>query len=353
VYAFICGSNAKLPSWSLVPTAAICLVLGALTWRQSRIYDNLESLWRDTIIKSPTSWIAYNNLATFLNIQRGPNDAAPYAEKAIKLSPQSPEPFLNLAMIRLDQGRADDAIGLLNEASRLYGRETPHVRFHRAKVLMAQRKLAEALREIDGTIAEMPGYAPAFFIQGRILMRAGRSREAKESFRRTLVIDPDFVEAICFLADASASEKQTDEAIKLYEAALERAPGYFQASFNYANLLLNIGRTSEALKLALQAVAIQPENPDAHVLVGAICLNMGQTTEAVGHFGEAIRVNPTHVEARFNLAGALKAIGRKQEAIDQYKAVLRLNPKDSEAKALLLELGESSGTTSQPWSHNP
>jgi tetratricopeptide (TPR) repeat protein len=341
------GSSARPPAWTPIPALALCLLLGWLTWVQGRIYKDIEVLWRDTIAKSPNAWIAYNNLGSLLNIKRGPEAAAPFVEKAMKLNPQNPEAYLNLAMIRLDQGRGNEALPLLDEAHRLYGGDTPHVRYHRARVFLGLQRYDEALREISATIAEMPGYAPAYFVQGRILMRAGRAREANESFKHTLFIDPDFVEAICFLADACASQKQIEQAITLYEEAIRRAPEYFQAYFNYANLLISIGRASDALKPALQAATIQPENPDAQVLVGAICQGVGQPTEAVAHFGEAVRLSPTHVEARFNYANTLKSLGRNQEAIEQYKEVLKQNPNDSETKAILDQMLRSPTTQSE------
>ena len=45
--------------------AGLCLmVLAALTWQQSRIYHDLETLYRDTIAKNPGSWLAHMNLGT-------------------------------------------------------------------------------------------------------------------------------------------------------------------------------------------------------------------------------------------------------------------------------------------------
>src|SRR6202035_1043727 len=42
------------------------LVLLFLTWRQVGIYRDSDTLWRDTVMKSPTSWMAQNNFAALL-----------------------------------------------------------------------------------------------------------------------------------------------------------------------------------------------------------------------------------------------------------------------------------------------
>ena len=48
-----------------VPALLGCL--GALTFRQTFVYHDVESLYRDTIAKNSASWIAYLNLGTHLD----------------------------------------------------------------------------------------------------------------------------------------------------------------------------------------------------------------------------------------------------------------------------------------------
>jgi protein O-mannosyl-transferase len=60
--------------WDRVPAFIVCLgvlsVLGILSWKQSRIYVDAESLYRATIERNPDAWMAQNNLAGVL-IERG------------------------------------------------------------------------------------------------------------------------------------------------------------------------------------------------------------------------------------------------------------------------------------------
>src|SRR6266446_2949254 len=46
--------------------ACVVAVLTALTWRQSAMYADIESLWRTTIARNPDCWMAYNNLGAVL-----------------------------------------------------------------------------------------------------------------------------------------------------------------------------------------------------------------------------------------------------------------------------------------------
>ena len=55
--------------WRTVSTAVACalvLACGALTFRQTLIYQDEETLWRDTLAKNPKAWIAHGNLAFLL-----------------------------------------------------------------------------------------------------------------------------------------------------------------------------------------------------------------------------------------------------------------------------------------------
>jgi tetratricopeptide (TPR) repeat protein len=321
-----------------IAAAFILLPLCVLTWRQTSVYKDVLTYWKDTIDKAPTAWMAYNNLGGFLSVQRGPDEAAPYVEKALQLNPESPETHLTLAMIRLDQKHPAEALELLNKASRYYGGDSPEVRYHRGRALMNLHRPADAIRELDETIAASPGHAPAYFLRGRILLKMGLVQEAIDNFRRNLVLDPDFVDAYCCLADALAAEKKYDEAALHYQAAIMRAPQFFQAYYNYANMLMSLGRLEDASKMAQQAVVLHPDLADAQNLMGVIYFNLGRKKEAADYFTEAVRLEPTHTEARFNLAGALSNLGQTEAAASQYREILRIDPNDVGARNALKSL---------------
>lgn len=41
-------------------------ILVILTWQQTKIYSDQETLWRDTLAKNPAAWIGHNNLGVVL-----------------------------------------------------------------------------------------------------------------------------------------------------------------------------------------------------------------------------------------------------------------------------------------------
>src|SRR5262249_50516951 len=75
----------------------LLLVLGVLTWRQCQVYESRETLWRDTIAKNPTAWLAYLNLGVELERVNGNAEAIAMLENCLRLRPQEQGARGNLA----------------------------------------------------------------------------------------------------------------------------------------------------------------------------------------------------------------------------------------------------------------
>jgi tetratricopeptide (TPR) repeat protein len=88
----------------------ILLTLGTLTWRQSGIFTDLETLWRATIKQNPGCWLAYNSLGIVFRSKGRMDEAIAYYEKALEIQPLYAKAHNNLANALLQKGRADGAV---------------------------------------------------------------------------------------------------------------------------------------------------------------------------------------------------------------------------------------------------
>ena len=106
--------------WGRAGGYALCLtllaVLGALSWRQSQMYVDVETLYRTTIDRNPQCWLACYNLGVAL-VGRGRFDeATAWFRRAVEIRPQYAEAHRNLGLALRMCGKTDEAIGHLQRA---------------------------------------------------------------------------------------------------------------------------------------------------------------------------------------------------------------------------------------------
>ena len=104
----------------LAPLIAVVLLLvcATLTWRQSGIYANPETLWRDTLRKNPDSWLAHNNISRILLAQNKLDEAISHLTRSLGLlqTAQAVHPYnvadahFNLALALRARGKYQDAV---------------------------------------------------------------------------------------------------------------------------------------------------------------------------------------------------------------------------------------------------
>jgi tetratricopeptide (TPR) repeat protein len=87
-----------------VAAAVVLAALGAVSWRQARVYTDLETLWRDTLHKNPGAWIAHNNLGNVLQADGRTDEAIDHYREALRFAPQYAEGYLNLCSALQRQG---------------------------------------------------------------------------------------------------------------------------------------------------------------------------------------------------------------------------------------------------------
>jgi len=259
-------SPAKTPA--IVCPALLLAVLGVSTWRQSGIYRDSETLYRETLARNPTSWMAHNNLGIALWQVPGklPEAIAEY-QAALGIKPDYLEAHYNLG----------NALA-----------EMPD-------------RLPEAIGEYQAALRLRPHYAEAHYNLGSALARSGRLPEAIAEYRAALRIKPDLAEAHNDLGSAlSATPGRLPEAVAEYQAALRIEPGLAEAHVNLGNALAQTpGRLPEAIAEYQAALRINPDLAEAHFNLGnALSQIPARVPEAIAEYREALRIRPDLEGAR-------------------------------------------------------
>jgi tetratricopeptide (TPR) repeat protein len=209
-----------------VAVPAMVMILGLLTWRQAGVYRDVETLWRDTLARNPSSWMAHDNLGVALeNLGREPDAMAQYQE-ALRFKPDYAEAHVNLGVLLQRLGKLEDAIGHYEQAVRI-----------------------------------KPGFAEAHNNLGSALLQAGQVEGAIGHLHEALRLKPDFALAHYNLGNALSQAGQPEEAVGEFEQALQLNPEYDAAHRDLALVLEQTHRVREAIAQYEQALRIKPDRP--------------------------------------------------------------------------------------------
>jgi Flp pilus assembly protein TadD len=211
----VCGAASWTAGWRTAPkrAAAACAVavivlLGTLTFRQSRIYRDEETLWSATLKKNAACFICHTNYGIWLMEKGRDPEAAAHLEASVRLKPDEVPTLLNLALIDERRGRYDDAAALLRSALRVDPANTAAL-INLAKADARAGRVNDAIASYREALRlGSPGDHLAHNGLGAALMRQGREAEAVEHFREALRLKPDYEHARMNLERALSSGRR-------------------------------------------------------------------------------------------------------------------------------------------------
>jgi len=312
---------------TVVLVMALGTVLGVLTWRQSRQYVDAETLYRTTLERNPSCWMAYNNLGT-MKLRGAPPDVEggmALIAKSLAINPRNPEALNNLGFGLQSLGRFEDALREHEAAIRINpkfadGHNSLGVDLHMLG------RLEEAERELGEAIRLNPRSANAHHNLGMVLLSRGRPDEAMASAQRSLALNPGYADARLNLGNVFLRLNRFDEALGQYQEAARLKPDFAEAHHNAGEVLDRLGRWPEAAREYETAVRLMPNSARSHNGLGYALLRMGRPEQAVTHLETAVRLQPADATAHFNLANVLLELGRLDAAVAEFRQALKNEP---------------------------
>jgi Flp pilus assembly protein TadD len=242
-------------SWAAAVATA---VLAGLAWQHSQVFRDAETLWRDTLAKNPSSWMAHNNLG-ILYQQRGRlEDALRHYESAVALKSDAAESLTNIGMIFAARGDADSALAFHRRAVAADPRSA--VARNNLGMALAQRGLLdEGMEHLRVSASLRPSDPATRGNMANVYLLQGDLRAAANEFRATLKLDPARVDAANNLAwilatAADRSLRSPSEAVALAETVVA-VPGSRTAGNldTLAAAYAAAGRFADALRVLDEA----------------------------------------------------------------------------------------------------
>jgi tetratricopeptide (TPR) repeat protein len=303
----------RRPAWAVV--AAMLVVLTALTWNQSALYRDSETLFTNTLARNPDSWVAEYSLGVLIaeTPSRMP-EAFRHFEAAVRLKPDSMETHYNFGSALAD---------------------TPG-------------RLTDAIREFETVVRLNPDYAQGHFALAACLVKVpGRLPDAIAHLEQALRLPPALTDGNLepdpaeVHADLGAALEQTpgrlQDAIAHMETAVRLKPDLAEGRFNLAGAYLQAGRTADAIAEYQAALRVRPDYAEAHFGLGVVLASLpGRLPDTIAELEAAVRFAPGFAEAHYRLGQALAGIpGRLPEAISHIETAAQLRPDVEEIRQTL------------------
>ena len=151
---------------------ALCVlavfVLGPLTFTQTSMFQNLETLWRTTIQRNPKAWMAYHNLGVLLEANGKKEEALLRYQDAYSIKPDHFLAMNNAGLLQIEKGQFTDAEEILRQAISI---NPAYDKAHNnlAISLVKQGRLNEAVLEFETALTISPGYRNAELNRAAVL----------------------------------------------------------------------------------------------------------------------------------------------------------------------------------------
>ncbi len=249
-------------------------------------------------------------------------------------TPQAAATAHLLGILRLQQGRNDEALALIGQARASEpGNADMHTNYGYALKQLGRKD--EALACFAAVLAAHPGYAGAAYNRAILLQEMKRFDEALESYQQAAMIRPDFADAIHDQAHLLQSLNRRPEALAAFDRLLALRPGYAEGWSNRGVLLQDMQRYDEALASLDRALAIQPGFAQALVNRGNALTQLHRYGEALTSFDRALALGPVvpavHAKCWSNRGILLQDMKRYAQAMSSFSNALALTPDDAGA----------------------
>jgi CheY-like chemotaxis protein/Flp pilus assembly protein TadD len=205
-----------------------------------------------------------------------------------------------------------------------------------------------ALELVDMMLIKMPQNTTLLGRKGRILLRLGRTQEARDLLVLTDKIAPKNIERLEDLAEACLKSKLPDQGENAYRQLIDLNADEPEKRFEFFDQLTNYGYDDHAMKLCTDTTAPQ-EVVRFYNNKGVAHSRAGEIDTAIAEYQRAIKYYPNHRDMHkieFNLAVAfynLKTHEAMRNALDHAKRCVELNPEFEKGVVLLQKIQKALG----------
>lgn len=161
-----------------------------------------------------------------------------------------------------------------------------------------QGRASEALALLDETARAAPQLDTVFLALGHTLLRVNEPARAERALRHAVELAPAAAEAQFQLGNALFLQQRVASASAAFRAAICSNPAHALAHYNLGHCLLKQGDQPGAIAAFRETLRYRPNYADAHTNLGDLLAQAGKDSEAIEHLEHAVRLAPADERAR-------------------------------------------------------
>ena len=267
--------------------------------------------------------------------------------EVIKQAPTFAEAYLNLGLVREEQGKHAEAIGGFQKALQL----KPKLRGANLFLGIAQyrsNQLDMALVSLRKETAAYPKDPTAWMWVGIVALEKGSAEEASEALDKAAKLAPDNVDILYhrgrahlavskdsysrmfqadpkswrvreILAEANADAERHVDAIAEYQAAIKLAPNEPRLHEELGTEFRAAGKMPEAEEAFRKELEIDPDNVTAKYKLGVLLTEKGDAAQGKQYILDALKARPGLRHADYNLGRAEMLLGNDASAAEHFE----------------------------------
>lgn len=180
---------ARLAQYPAYVSRSLLVILALFAWQQATNYQDLETLWRDTLEKNPACWLAHTNLGQVLEQQGKLAEAEAHYQTALKLNDRDGDIHYDYGNLLAQTGRLPAAATELAQAARLQpGRPETHNNL--GAVLLQLHQTDAAIAQFGQAVQSRPESPTYHYNLGSALEDARQTNAAVHEFYSALQLMP-------------------------------------------------------------------------------------------------------------------------------------------------------------------
>lgn len=227
-----------------------------------------------------------------------------YARNFVKLDPQNPRGLLFLANTLILQGKAEDALTVLDHTVDMIGPDVA-VLLQRARLIETLRGSQVALPYLEDLARLDPENTEVLSCLAKVQMESKQFDKAEETLHQALRITPTNPELNLMLGRLQKTQGHLDKALYYLSEAVRSSPIDVEPYLELANAYQERKEYQQALALYQQAIKIAPKDDRAYYQSAVVMREIKDYPGAEAMLRKAAQLSPNDLSIRRQLSAVI------------------------------------------------